>query len=204
VTEAVAAALVLGLSALLTSGQPALEPQLVSSTVDQAQPVVDGGASDLQETLEIRPNLPGANVVLVGVFDTRRPAPGPVRGVEVSIAGADGPAHAVALTPIADGQWTIPTSIASSGSMRVQVVVHRQGLPDTTASYRWVVGGAPSLTHRPLVSTTPLKQPLQVLSAGLAALFCLLGLGSWIVARRQSRASTADASSSEPRHLVSS
>jgi copper transport protein len=198
VPEAVAAALVLALSALLTSGQPALEPQLVASAADSAQPVVDGASADLQETLELRPNLPGSNVVLVGVFDTRRPAPGPVRGVDVILTGADGRAgRPLALRSIADGRWTVPASLTASGAMRVQVVVHRQGLPDTAASYRWVVAGAPSLTHKAFVSTARLRQPLQVVAAGLAVLLVLLALTSWWVARRRSTDGTDDGSDDE-------
>src|ERR1700712_3782664 len=68
------------MSALLTSGQPAREPQLVRYAADRAVPVVNGAAADLQETLAVKPNLPGANVVLVGVFDTRRPSPGRAPG----------------------------------------------------------------------------------------------------------------------------
>ncbi|MDX6212080.1 MAG: copper transport protein [Frankiales bacterium] len=170
VPEALAAATVLGLTALLTSGQPAREPQLVRYSADRVVPVMDGAAQDLQETLEVRPNVPGANVVLVGVFDTRRPSPGVVRGVDVVLERADGtPSTTITLTPLADGQWSAHTTLTTSGASVVRVTVHRQGLPDAPASYRWVVGGAPDQTRKAVVSTAPLARPLELAAVGLLA-----------------------------------
>ena len=88
--EALAALGVLALAAVLTSGQPAMEPQLVRSTTRAADGLVDRKVADLQETVSIRPNRPGPNVVLVDVFNTRRPAPSPVRQVVVSLTSASG------------------------------------------------------------------------------------------------------------------
>ncbi|MDX6207541.1 MAG: copper transport protein [Frankiales bacterium] len=187
VPEALVAASVLALSAVLTSGQPAREPQLVSSTAGHTVPVLDGAAADLQETLAVQPNLPGANVLLVGVFDTRRPSPGVVRGVQVAIVGADG-AQAVplALTPLADGRWSAPASLTASGAALVRVTVHRQGLPDASSSYRWVVGGSPSLTRPAVLSTAPIANTLRVAAGGLAVLIAVPA-GFVVASRRRSR-----------------
>ena len=89
--EAAAAVGVLALAAVLTSGQPAMEPQLVQSTTRATDGLVDRKVADLQEAVSIRPNRPGPNIVLVDVFDTRRPAPSPVRGVVVSLSPPGGP-----------------------------------------------------------------------------------------------------------------
>jgi copper transport protein len=172
---------------VLTSGQPAREPQLVSSTAGHTVPVLDGAAADLQETLAVQPNLPGANVLLVGVFDTRRPSPGVVRGVQVAIVGADGAQSVpLELTPLADGRWSAPASLTASGAALVRVTVHRQGLPDASSSYRWVVGGSPSLTRPAVLSTAPIANTLRVAAGGLAVLIAVPA-GFVVVRRRRSR-----------------
>ena len=107
--EAAAAAVVLLLAGVLTSAQPATEPQLVQKASPATVPVVDGKAADLQETLALRPNLPGRNVALVGIFDTRRPALAPVAAVRVTVLSSDGAAAAaVSAERLADGQWSAP------------------------------------------------------------------------------------------------
>jgi copper transport protein len=187
VAEALVAATVLALSAVLTSGQPAREPQLVSSAAGQTVPVQDGAAADLQETLELQPNLPGANVLLVGVFDTRRPSPGVVRGVQASIVGEDGTVAApLELRPVADGRWSAPAALAGSGQSVVRVTVHRQGLPDAIATYRWVVGGSPAQTRSPVLSTEPIADLLRVASGGLAVLIAMPAMVLVVRRRRRS------------------
>ena len=174
--EAVAAVGVLALAAVLTSGQPAMEPQLVRSTSRAPDGLVDRKVADLQETLSIRPNRPGANVVLVDVFDTRRPAPSPVRQVVVSLTSASGQeGPSLRAEPLPDGRWSVNTDLASTGAVKVHVTAMRRGLPDTTTTYGWTVGGAPSPTRPAVVSTAPVG-PLLRLAAALLAL-ALLGAG---------------------------
>ena len=50
---------VLALAAVLTSGQPAMEPQLVQSTTRAADGLVDRKVADLQEAVSVRPTGPG-------------------------------------------------------------------------------------------------------------------------------------------------
>ncbi|MDX6257356.1 MAG: copper transport protein [Frankiales bacterium] len=187
VPEAVVAATVLAASALLTSGQPAREPQLVRYAGEQVVPVADAAAADLQETLTLKPNLPGANVLLVGVFDTRRPSPGRVVAVDVVVGNSGPAASRLSLTPLADGNWSAPASLVEPGAVDLTVTVHRQGLPDARAGYRWVVGGAPDQTRRAIISTAPLATPLRLAAGGAA----LLGAGAvlaLLMLRRRSRA----------------
>jgi copper transport protein len=174
--EAVAAVGVLALAAVLTSGQPAMEPQLVRSTTRAPDGLVDRKVADLQETLSVRPNRPGPNVVLVDVFNTRRPAPAPVRQVFVSLTSASGQeGPSLRAEPLPDGRWSVNTDLASTGSVRVHVTALRRGLPDTAATYRWTVGGAPSPTHPAVVSTAPLGPALRL--AALVLALALLGAG---------------------------
>ncbi len=176
--EAGAAVVVLGLAALLASGQPALEPQFVSSPAAVPSQVVDGPVADLQESVSISPNRPGANVVMVSVFDTRRPSPGPVREVLVSLAGASGqPGRPLSAEPLSDGRWSLSTQLAGSGPVRVQVLVRRAGLPDAARSFGWTVGGGRVLTRPAVVSTAPVSELLRL----TYVLLVLLLVALWVL-----------------------
>ncbi|MDQ2749454.1 MAG: copper resistance protein CopC/CopD [Actinomycetota bacterium] len=183
--EAVLAVVILGLAAVLISGQPAREPQLVATPAVVAVPVVDSQVADLQESLAIRPNRPGRNVVLVDVFDTRRPAPAPIRRVLVTIVGLDGRDGApVAADRLADGQWSVAVALDSPGRTRVRIAVQRAGLVDATHLYRWNVAGGSDRTRSATISTAPVGRLLANLALALAA---ALGLG-WAAALWRRRA----------------
>ncbi len=184
VAEALAAVLVLGLAALLTSGQPAREPQFVASPQPATVPVLDAAVGDLQQALTIGPNRPGRNVVTVKVFDTRRPAPAPIRRVLVSVIGLDGrQTGPVSAERLADGRWSVAAELTAPGRTGVDVTVQRAGLPDATHLYRWVVGGRQSVTRPATVSTAPIGARLRTLALLLAI---ALALG-WAVALIRSR-----------------
>jgi len=166
--EALAAVGVLALAAVLTSAQPAMEPELVRSTVAAPDSHVDGVVADLQETVAIQPNVPGANVLLVDVLQTRRPAPARVGSVEIVLTPAGGRPQTLVAEPLVDDQWTVHADLAAPGRLTVQVIVHRAGLEDTSAAYTWVVGGAPNLTRAAVVSTDPIGPGLRIAALVLA------------------------------------
>ena len=172
--ESILAIVVLGLTALLTSGQPALESQFVSASRPATVPVLDSSVGDLQEALAIRPNQPGRNVAIVDIFDTRRPAPAPVRRVLVTFTGLDGsPLGPVSADRLSDGRWSVATNLAAPGSTSVEVTVQRAGLTDATHVYRWTVGGGLSTTHRATVSTRPIGPALRTIALWLMAILVL-------------------------------
>lgn len=178
VAEVGLAVVLLGLAAVITSGQPAVEPQLVKDPAAAVVPLQDARVTDLQQALAVRPNLPGRNLVLVDVFDTRRPAPAPVQQVMVGVVDADGTASpAVRAERLADGRWSAAAVLNSSGAARIEVTVRRPGLPDAVHTYNWAVGGA-NVAGRPvLVSTDPIKKELSML--WFAVMIVLVG-GWWI------------------------
>ncbi|MCU1657893.1 MAG: Copper resistance protein, partial [Pseudonocardiales bacterium] len=124
IAEGLLAVTILALAAVLTSGQPAREPEFVAAHNAATVPIVDSTVADLQESLAVRPNQPGRNVVLVQVFDTRRPAPATIRRVLVSFVGLDGRTSTpVAAERLADGQWSVATNLATSGRTHVRIAV---------------------------------------------------------------------------------
>ena len=175
--EAMAAVAVLGLSAFLTSGQPALEPQLVRTTAPAFSGPLDRQVGDLQEALSVRPNRPGPNQALVDVFDTRRPSPAPVRRVSITVVSATGArSPAVEAESLGDGRWSAPVQLAAPGTVHLEVTVLRPALPATTSGYRWTVGAAPGTTRPATVSNAPVGPLLRSVSAALALLLLLAGL----------------------------
>lgn len=173
--EAVAALGVLALAGVLTSAQPAMEPQLVQAATS-ATTIVDGAVADLQETVVISPNRPGDSAVIVEIFDTRRPSPGPVREVLVSLLGASGRSEPQSATALSHGRWSLATQLTDAGPIQVQVLVRRGGLPDVTRTFDWTVGAQVN-TRAAFVSTAPIGG---VLKAAAALLLCLV-LAAWVL-----------------------
>jgi copper transport protein len=169
VAEALVALGVLALAGVLTSAQPAMEPQLVHATTS-ASSVVDGAVADLQETVSISPNRPGASVVLVAIFDTRRPSPGPVREVLVSLLGASGRGEPQSAEKLSNGRWSLATRLVDPGATQVQVLVRRAGLPDARRSFAWTIGGTPGQTRAAVISTAPIGAVLEAAAGVLMGL----------------------------------
>ena len=147
---------VLALTALLTSGQPALEPQLVVQGSVSDSPSHQR-VGDLEQSFALKPNLPGDNVVIIEVASSRRPAPGPVTAVSVSVVGPDvASMPPIVATAIGDGRWSAPIRVSEPGPLRVRVAVSRAGLTTESHDYAWGVG-YPGGTPVPLVSRAPLS-----------------------------------------------
>ena len=119
-----------------------------------------------------------------------------VRTVLVSVPGLDGRRHApVAAEQIGDGRWSVAADLSTPGPTSIEVTVQRAGMADATHRYRWVVGGATSITRTATVSTAPIGDSLRRLADLLLAV--VLGLAALaFLGRRPSngRTSTADPS----------
>ena len=214
VAEALVAVGILCLAAVLTSGQPAMEPQLVRQPSVASSSFVDRRVADLQETVAVAPNRPGSNVVMVDVFNTRRPAPAPISAVEVALVGADGVVGPrLAAEPLPNGRWSASTNLDASGPVTVQVTVLRRGMADTTSAYRWTVDGLPDQVRAAVVSTAPIRSVLQATALVLLVLLLVGGLlvltigpgGRWraIVIRRYSGPRRAADAKPAPEELAS-
>ncbi len=174
--EAAVGVVVLALAGTLASGQPALQPELVSSGPPPSQ-IIDRHVSDLQETLMVRPNRPGASIAFVDVLDTRRPSVGPVLGVSVVVATA----APVEATRVDDARWAANLTLPSSGELPVRVLVRRRGVDTVVSTYAWVV--ARSAGSRPtVVSAAPIGGLLRAAAVTLLLLAALLW---WIALQRR-------------------
>ncbi len=168
IAEVVLGALVLGVTGLLSSGQPALERQLMTDPSTPVSTAAHARVADLEVSMTIRPNLPGQNVAVVRVTSSRRPEPGRITSVTLGVVGA-GPTAAA--TSMGDDQWSVPMALTEPGPGSVHLTVARGGLTTATGDLAWTTGWPPGATP-PLVSRTPLGPVL-----GWAALVALVLFG---------------------------
>lgn len=173
-SEASLLLVVLAMTGVLASTGTATDPSLVRSG-SPAVASLSRQVVDLQVTTTLTPDRPGDVVAVVDVFDTRRPAPGPITGVDVEVRGAPSrPAQAAG-----DGHWTVPVSVPS-GAVPLTVTVHRAGLADARGPFTLHTRAAAQQPVR--VSQEPVGTPLRLLAAALA-LLAACGWG-WVGLRR--------------------
>jgi copper transport protein len=168
IAEAAVLAGVLVLAGTLAAAGPARGPRFPVASRIATVPEVSGQVADLMDSVTIRPNRPGRNVVTVTVADTRRPAPGPVTGVSVQLTSPDGTQIVHPVTRTADN-WTVAVDeIRASGQWRVAVTVMRDGLSPVTDTHSWAVAQPQTGPVATVVSTAPLQPAIGTL-AGLLA-----------------------------------
>lgn len=179
-TEAVLALLLVGATAVLASAQPATEPQLVDSGPATTRGPLGRQVRDLQVALDVRPNRPGSAVVVVTVFDTRRPSPGPVTTLSVRL----GDAPDTIATHVGDGRWIADFPHLAGGTASMRVLVTRQGAPRVVSTFSWTVGPG-TAPPRTVLSRAPLHATL----VRTAALLGVLLVGGWllVLGRRRPR-----------------
>jgi copper transport protein len=160
---------------------------------------VTGEVADLVDTVTVRPNRPGRNIVSITVDDTRRPAPAAITGVSLMLRGPDG---SEAVYPVIRGQdaWTVAVDgIRSPGDWTVSVTVMRDGLPPATNAHKWLVLAQTQAEEVVVVSSAPLQPAITWLAVLLALGF--LGAAGWYgnrTWRRASVVSTVDYQASAP------
>ena len=201
VAEAAALTAVLVLAGALAAAGPARGPRFPTTRIS-AVPQVTGQVADLVDTVAVRPNRPGRNIVSITIDDTRRPAPAAVTGVSLMLRGPDGTQAVYPVTRGPDG-WTVAVdTIRSPGAWTVSVTVLRDGLPPVTNAHQWPVPPATQTGDAVLVSSAPLQPVISWLALLLA--LGLLGGAGWYGYRIRRRApeapvvSTVDSQGVEP------
>ena len=181
--EALLLVAALALGATAAGARPAVGTEWTPTSA--APPLLSQEVADLVETVKVGPNAPGRNFVTVNVFETRRPSPGPVTGVDVTIHRAGGGDEVVALQAQGSGTWLAATDVFDEpGAWSFTVVAHRDGLPGLSAAYAWLVADPSARLAAPVVSSAPYQGLLDGLAGAAAAagLALLVGL---LVARRR-------------------
>ena len=137
-------------------------------------------ADDLVLDFRVEPARPGRNFITVGVYQTRRPAPAPVRGVTLRITEAGAAPRTVPLVRAGDDQWQT-TETLTDGRLRLEAAVERPGLRTSSAATPLTVTrhvqaiAVPATSHavmdRPL---EPILRPLAIAAAAMLAVVLLL------------------------------
>ncbi len=152
---------------------PRTEPQLVTSDT-----------ADLTVSASIEPARPGPNLVQLRVLETRRPSPGAVQAVTMTITAADG-SVATKRTGVPDNgllEWS-DIAIASPGTYSVRVDIDRVASPVSPVTASWVVDPTPV----PRVDTVVSTRRWAPIAFALAALWVVIvGVGRLIIVRRRS------------------
>ena len=176
---------VLAAAAVLAVSPPARGARYETAHSAVAVPSVAGRAADLFVNAAVAPNQPGRAFVNLEVQDTRRPAPGLIVTVEVTVSG---PGATPAATYRADRldltRWQAAgVTVAGAGTAHLVVTVTRAGLPDARFTHDWIVP-APTVT-RPaqLIS----GRPLAPITDTLAVIGLAVGGGVLWRARRRTR-----------------
>jgi hypothetical protein len=162
----------------------------VASSARSAAPdaIKSTSASDLLVSLSVKPNEPGLNFVTVGVFDTRRPAPAPIRDVQFSILrGSQSRVGWSRATRIGDHYWQLAgTQLDRSRAWPLAVRITRSGLPEQIARVSWTVQrpasrAAPAWVVQPGSSLARFVSPASAVGAALLAAALL----AWLLPRRR-------------------
>ena len=183
--EALALLAVIAAAGAVAGSRPALGTQWTPRSA--VQPLASAQVDDVVQTLDVQPNLPGRNFVTVDAYQTRRPAPGEIQRVSVTLEGA-GARTTTSLRPEGNGRWVLATdAIDTPGTLRVSVRVERANVPPSTAVYDWTVADPQARLAAPVVSSAPLQPVTDVVAAcGILAALGLVGAAA--VRRRRGRA----------------
>ncbi len=138
---------------------------------------------DVLVKLTLRPNRPGANLLVATVVSSRRPEPAPITGVSVEFRPEAGDAAPVPVnggTPV-DGVLDLGAiEIPSAGAYRVVVEVARPGASLAPVSFAWTVDAPQPARARTVVSDVPLRP----YTYGGAAVAAVAGLALVVYRRR--------------------
>lgn len=161
--EVLSGGLILLTTAYLTTLAPARGPEFVPPEAYERPPAnFTLPVEDLLINLVVRPSQPGVNLLSIGVFNTRRPAPADVIRVQVRLRYLDRDFETQTLiAELEDEQrYRLQTNALSlEGRWQAQVVVRRSGLPDAVGNFEWQVA--------PLLLSVP-TQPMWISNLALA------------------------------------
>jgi copper transport protein len=186
VTESALLAVVFVFAGALAAAGPARGPRFVTGPDVATAPQVTGQVADLIDTVAVRPNQPGRNIVTISIEETRRPTLAAISGVSLVLHSPDGMQTVHPVVRTAEGWAVTIDDIQRAGAWRISVTVLRDGLPPVTDTHPWGVatGGA---QVKPLVSARPLRPATEASAAMVALVATVTGLISYYRRRQSNR-----------------
>ncbi len=137
-------------AAVLTSVPTSRELGAVVEKTTPSAANVDG----LFVTFEGVPAGPDQTRLIVQAHSTVKPERGPIRGVDVRLAGPTGTRADISLEEIEPGRYEAETSTLTSGAWQASVAVQRDGRPDAVTHADWTVAAAAPEDVSPFESVT--------------------------------------------------
>ncbi len=165
------------LAGILTSLPPASEPQFAVSPDSQPDQLA-AQVNDLYVALSVKPNRPGQNILDILVASTSRPDAADVLGVIVRLTYLEQDLGTLSRDAVQSNPNSFHLSddaLSQPGRWKIDVVVRRNDLPDSVASFSWIVLPLGNL-QPPVISRTPWKEALSIL-AGLMGVLVAMILG---------------------------
>lgn len=181
--EAAAAVVVIGVASLLSVTAPASAPKPVPADQQVGPAPVTGRADDLVVTAAVAPGRAGPNFISVGVFDSRRPSPGPVGEVRLQIRPTKGAAIDLVARAIGDGQFEANAVLPDPGDWEVSISVARDSLPVAHLAGSWAVTAVPPALPPETTGGKPIAPFLQAAAIGVA----ITGALGWLLVSRRVR-----------------
>ena len=139
-------------------------------------------ADDMTVTLQVKPNQPGQNVFHIFAASRRRPPPAEIMRVivrfsykneDLGLMQADAEKiddDRYPLRYVEEGRYLLTGNYLSlAGPWTIDVIVRRRGIPDSVASFDWMVAPPGELTP-----TVVSRAPLEPWTTGLAVLLMLM------------------------------
>lgn len=128
IREALCLVIVMVFGASMATSTPAVDPSFLPADGSGPEWSTAIEADDLLVNLRAIPNRPGTNALEIRIGETRRPSPGPVTGVDVTI-GVD----TYTASRLASGVAFIDDVELPAGESTFEFVAHREGLADSVA-----------------------------------------------------------------------
>lgn len=156
-------------AAMATAGPP-IERSFLPPDGDVPR-AASAPADDLLVQVRAIPGRPGSNTLEVRVSDTRRPAPAPITGIDVT---ADGESVGRRGALEAEGVAFVDDVLLGSGPTTVRVDVARGSWPVASAELEVEALDLPYV-HPERVSSAPIRGPLRSMAIGVALIALVVG-----------------------------
>ncbi len=176
--------LVLALTGAVTASAPPLGAEF-NITLEDVRRQQSRVVEDLTVTLSAKPDHPGQNLLTVFVGSSRRPAPAEITRVilRFTFQGRDLGRISSTTEAVEPGRYIVAgRQLSVAGPWRIDVVVRRNGLPDTIVPFEWIVPPAAALSP-----TILSKQPIRPAAHGLSMAILVLAMGAIVIRIRKKR-----------------
>jgi hypothetical protein len=183
--ELVLALIALCIASTMATSAPAVGTQY-EPTISAAPQILTGNSEDLTVNASLVPAQTGPNILQVRVLNTRKPAPGVVNKVLVTLYSGDGVAIAQRSSTIENGvvEWN-DINISVPGDVKIRVDIDRPESPVAPFLSNFNVLSPPTGKAETVISDMRL-QPLTK-AIGLLVMLCVMGIAVLGAVRNKNR-----------------